>query len=296
MPAKIIDGKSISEKIRLEIMEDTEKLWQEHSVKPGLCVILVGDNPASLSYVTSKEKACKKMGFHSEDLRLSADTSEAELLRLIAEKNRDPSIHGILVQLPLPEGIDSEKVILRISPDKDVDGFHPVSVGKLVLGQQGFIACTPFGIMKLLEYSGIHTEGKHVVVLGRSNIVGKPIANLLYQKNSQANATVTICHSRTKNLSQITGQADILIAAIGRPGFVKADMVKEGAVCIDVGINRVEDSSRERGYRIVGDIDFEAVSEKASFITPVPKGVGPMTITMLLYNTLLACKRSINIK
>jgi methylenetetrahydrofolate dehydrogenase (NADP+)/methenyltetrahydrofolate cyclohydrolase len=292
MPAKIIDGTAIGEQIRQEIAKDIERL-KAKGVTPGLAVVLVGENPASQSYVRSKNKAAHELGMHSEQHDLPASTTEAELLALVDRLNHDPRIHGILVQLPLPDAIDERKVITAISPEKDVDGFHPVSLGRIMTGEPGFRPCTPLGIQKLLAYSGAKVEGSHVVVVGRSNIVGKPIANMLMQKEKNADATVTVCHSRTRDLPSITRQADILIAAIGRPEFVTADMVREGAVVIDVGINRVEDATKKKGYRMVGDVKFDEVAAKAGAITPVPGGVGPMTITMLLYNTVESAKRSI---
>src|SRR5512136_47267 len=291
MPAKIIDGTAIGEAIRQEVARDIAAL-RARGVTPGLAVVLVGENPASQSYVRSKNKAAHEIGMHSEQHTLPAAAGEAELLALIDRLNRDPKIHGILVQLPLPDQIDERKVINAISPDKDVDGFHPVSLGRIMTGEPGFRPCTPLGIQKLLEYSGTKVEGSHVVVVGRSNIVGKPIANMLMQKEKNADATVTVCHSRTRDLPAITRQADILIAAIGRPEFVTADMVREGVVVIDVGINRVEDATKKKGYRMVGDVKFDEVAAKASAITPVPGGVGPMTVTMLLYNTVESAKRA----
>jgi len=255
-------------------------------------VILVGEDPASQSYVTSKERACEEMGIYSDDNRLPAETSQAELLSLVRRMNDDPKINGILVQLPLPGQLDESEVLLAIDPSKDVDGFHPVSVGKMMIGEKTFLPCTPHGVVQLLIRSGVKIEGAHVVIVGRSNIVGKPLANMLIQKSPTGNATVTVCHTRTKDVAAYTRQADIVIAAAGRPNTVTADMVKDGAVVIDVGVNRVEDASRKRGYRLVGDVDFEAVREKASFITPVPGGVGPMTITMLLYNTVESARRA----
>ena len=246
----------------------------------------MGDNPASRSYVRNKNKAAHEIGIYSEQHTLAESASEAELLGLVEKLNQDPRIHGILVQLPLPAQIDEQKVINAIVPSKDVDGFHPVSLGRIMSGEKGFRPCTPLGIQKLLEYSGVKVAGSHVVVLGRSNIVGKPIANMLMQKGEAADATVTVCHSRTRDLPSFTRQADILIAAIGRPEFVTAEMVREGAVVIDVGINRIPDPSHPKGQRMVGDVKFDEVSKRAEAITPVPGGVGPMTITMLLSNTL----------
>ncbi len=291
MSAKIIDGKQIAADIRDELTAEVSAL-KERGIVPGLGVILVGADPASQSYVTAKERACEKIGIYSDDNRLPAETTQEELLTLVAKMNEDPKINGILVQLPLPKHIDEAAVLLAIDPDKDVDGFHPMSVGKMMIGEETFLPCTPNGIIQLLVRSGVETSGAHVVVVGRSNIVGKPVANMLLQKKEGANATVTLCHTRTKDVGHFTRQADIIIAASGWPNTVTADMVKEGAVVIDVGVNRVEDASRERGYRLVGDVDFEAIKEKASMITPVPGGVGPMTITMLLYNTVVSAKRA----
>jgi methylenetetrahydrofolate dehydrogenase (NADP+)/methenyltetrahydrofolate cyclohydrolase len=291
MAAKIIDGTAIGEQIRQEIAKDIADL-KARGVTPGLAVVLVGENPASLSYVRSKNRTAHEIGMYSEQHDLPVTTTQAELLALIERLNRDPKIHGILVQLPLPDAIDERLVITAISPEKDVDGFHPVNLGRIMTGEPGFRPCTPLGIQKLLEYSGTKVEGSHVVVVGRSNIVGKPIANMLMQKEKTADATVTVCHSRTRDLPSITRQADILIAAIGRPEFVTADMVREGAVVIDVGINRVEDATKKKGYRMVGDVKFDEVAAKAGAITPVPGGVGPMTITMLLFNTVMSAKRT----
>jgi methylenetetrahydrofolate dehydrogenase (NADP+)/methenyltetrahydrofolate cyclohydrolase len=291
MAAQIVSGKEIAQEIRTELAKEVENLTSKGH-QPGLGVVLVGDNPASKSYVKAKEKACGEIGLHSDDNRIPGDTSEEDLLALVDRLNEDPKIHGILVQLPLPSHINEDRVLLRIRPEKDVDGFHPMSVGKMMLGQDTFLPCTPNGVVQILKRSGIETSGAHVVILGRSNIVGKPLANLLLLKAEGGNATVTVCHSRTKDLAYHTRQADILIAAVGRAQVVTAEMVKDGAVVIDVGVNRVEDASRKRGYRLVGDVDFESVTEKASMITPVPGGVGPMTITMLLHNTVLSAKRA----
>lgn len=291
MPAEIIDGKKLAEDMRAEIAREVAELSGAGRA-PGLGVILVGEDPASQSYVKAKERACGKAGIYSDDNRLPADTSEEELLELVDRMNDDPKIHGILVQLPLPDHIDEEKVLLRIRPEKDVDGFHPYNVGRMMLGQKGFLPCTPHGVVQMLNRSGVETKGAHVVIVGRSNIVGKPLANMLLQKAEGRNATVTVCHSATRDIASITRQADILIAAAGRPEMITADMVGEGAVVIDVGVNRVDDPSRKKGYRLAGDVDFEAVKEKASKITPVPGGVGPMTITMLLYNTLESARNS----
>ena len=291
MSAKIIDGKQIAADIREELKAQVAGL-KEKGVVPGLGVVLVGEDPASKSYVSAKEKACENIGIYSDDNRLPADTTQEELLALVDKMNRDPKINGILVQLPLPKHIDEAAVLLAIDPDKDVDGFHPMNVGKMMVGEEAFLPCTPHGVVQMLMRSGVETSGAHVVVVGRSNIVGKPLANMLLQKKEGANATVTLCHTRTKDLGHHTRQADIIIAASGWPNTVTADMVKEGAVVIDVGVNRVEDDSRERGYRLVGDVDFDGVKEKASMITPVPGGVGPMTITMLLFNTVESAKRA----
>jgi len=271
--------------MRAELKAEVAKLKQQNIV-PGLGVILVGEDPASQSYVLAKERACADMGIYSDDNHLGAETSQDELMALVDKMNKDPKINGILVQLPLPEGLDESQVLLTIDPTKDVDGFHPMNIGKMVVGERAFVPCTPHGIVQLLVRSGVTIEGAEVVIVGRSNLVGKPLANMLIQKKPNANATVTVCHTRTKDLSSHTKQADIVIAAAGRPNTVTAEMVKEGAVVIDVGVNRIEDSTKKRGYRLVGDVDFEAVKEKASLISPVPGGVGPMTITMLLYNTV----------
>jgi len=284
----LIDGKKTAADIRAELKFEIDKLKQAGKKTPGLVTILVGNNPASEIYVSSKGKACQEIGMITKSEKHPDTISEKELLELVESYNNNPDYHGILVQLPLPKHIDEDKVIEMISPQKDVDGFHPVSVGNLVIGKDTFASCTPAGIQELLIRYGIVTEGKHVVVLGRSNIVGKPIANIMLQKKKFANAVVTICHSAAKDVSYFTKQADILIAAIGRANFVKEDMVKDGVVVIDVGINRVEDKSKPKGYRICGDVDFENVSKKASYITPVPGGVGPMTIAMLLKNTFKA--------
>jgi len=291
MTAQIIDGKQIAADMRAELKAEVAKLKAQNII-PGLGVILVGEDPASQSYVTAKERACDDMGIYSDDNRLAADTSQQQLMSLVEKMNNDPKINGILVQLPLPKGLDESEVLLAIDPAKDVDGFHPVNVGKMVVGEKAFLPCTPHGIVQLLIRNGVKIEGAEVVIVGRSNLVGKPLANMLIQKKPNANATVTVCHTRTKDLGSHTKRADILIAAAGRPNTVTADMIKEGAVVIDVGVNRLEDSTKKRGYRLVGDVDFEAVREKASLITPVPGGVGPMTITMLLYNTVESAKRA----
>ncbi len=283
--AIIIDGKLVAEKIRNDIKVKTEILSRERGIKPGLALLLVGNNPASEIYVNMKFKACQQLGFHSLIKRLPDDVNEHEALGIIAQWNNDSSIHGILVQLPLPKQINENRVINAISPSKDVDGFHPVNAGNLMLGLPGFVPCTPAGIMELFNHYNISLKGKHAVVIGRSNIVGKPIANLMLQKNQNANAIVTLCHSQAEDISYYTKQADIIVAAIGVANFVKADMVKDGVVIIDVGINRIDDAGTEKGYKIVGDVDYQEVSHKAAAITPVPGGVGPMTIAMLMSNT-----------
>lgn len=289
MAANIISGNEVAKTIRAELKEEVAKM-KTGGVTPGLVVILVGEDAASQVYVRKKGEACEELGILSETVRRPVDTAEAEVLALIDKYNADPRFDGILVQLPLPKQISEEKVLMRIDPSKDVDGFHPVNVGKMVVGSDAYLPCTPAGIQELLVRSGNDPKGKHVVILGRSNIVGKPIANILVQKAPGADATVTICHSRTKDLPALSRQADILIAAMGVPKFVKADMVKDGVVVIDVGVNRIDDPSTKSGTRLVGDVDFEAVKEKASAITPVPGGVGPMTITMLMRNTIRAAK------
>lgn len=285
----IIDGKAIAQAIRHELAEEVA---QCNGRPPCLAVILTGDDPASHIYVNQKLRACKEMGITSIKRELPSTLSTEELHHEVEALNNDPEVDGILVQLPLPDHIDPNKVIEWISPEKDVDGFHPINAGKLLAGQtDGLIPCTPRGIQLLLEKSDIPTEGKHVVILGRSNIVGKPLAALLMQKGPTANATVTIAHSRTQNLAELCQSADILVAAIGNPLFVKPEMVKEGAIVIDVGTNRLDDPSRPKGYRLVGDVDFDQVADKCSYITPVPGGVGPMTIAMLLSNTLQSYKQ-----
>lgn len=294
--AKILSGRDLADKMKQEYKKEIEQMKQQHNVVPGLAVILIGDNPASLSYVKLKEKACAEVGIVSHDHKFNTDYKEEELLKLIDDLNNNNNIHGILVQLPLPDHINEEKVLYAIDPGKDVDGFHPVNVGKMMIGGSCFLPCTPHGIQQLLVRNDIEIQGKHVVIIGRSNIVGKPLAMILIQKKPGANATVTLCHTRTKNIREITRTADILVAAVGRPHTVTKDMVKQGAVVIDVGVNRVEDKTRKRGYRLVGDVDFEEVSEKASAITPVPGGVGPMTISMLLHNTIQAAKKHAGIE
>lgn len=290
MPAEIIDGVAIAAKVRARVAEETAEL-RKRGVTPGLTAVLVGDDPASGVYVASKERACKEAGMNGKSIRLPASTSEEALLLLIDTLNNDPTVHGILVQMPLPKQISEQKVIRRIAPTKDVDGFHPFNVGKLFTGDaDGFAPCTPAGVQVMLEEAGVETAGKDAVIIGRSNIVGKPMAALLIQSGKNANCTVTICHSRTKDLLAHTRRADILIAAIGKPEMVTGDMVKPGAVVIDVGINRVDDPAAPKGYRIVGDVHFEQVTKVASRISPVPGGVGRMTIAMLLANTVRAAR------
>ena len=285
MSAQIIDGKSIALEVRSGVAEKVKSL-KEKGVNPCLAVILVGQNPASVSYVTGKRKALAEAGMIDRSENLPESTTEEELLALIDKLNKDDSVHGILVQLPLPKHINEDKVIMKIDPKKDVDGFHPVSVGNMVIGRPGFLPCTPHGIIVLLKHMNIETSGKHAVVIGRSNIVGKPVSILLSRRES--NCTVTICHTGTKDLAGIVRQADIIVAASGHPHTVTADMVKEGAVVIDVGVNRIPDATKKSGFRLIGDVDFDDIKEKASFITPVPGGVGPMTIAMLIYNPLEA--------
>ena len=290
MSARVLDGAAIARAIRDEVARDVAEL-KRRGVEPGLAVVIVGDDPASRAYVKSKGDACREAGMHSETVRLPAGTTEAELLAEVDRLNADPAIHGFLVQLPLPEQIDSRKVLLRVSPAKDVDGFHPMNVGKLAVGDPTALCpATPLGVQQMLIRSGIETKGAHAVIVGRSNIVGKPMAALLLQDGPGGNATVTVCHSRSRDLPAITRSADILIVAIGRPAFLEAGMVRPGAVVVDVGINRVDDPAAPRGYRIVGDVDFGPVAEVASAITPVPGGVGKMTIAMLLMNTLQAAR------
>jgi len=284
----LIDGKKIAQEIREELKADILNLKKEGKNVPGLAAILVGDDPASKIYVKSKGKACHEIGMRSITEEIPSTISQSELISLIDSYNKNPDYHGILVQLPLPEHIDTDKIIDSVSPKKDVDGFSPISIGKLVLGKDTFRSCTPAGIQELLIRYRIDTKGKHLVVVGRSNIVGKPIANIMLQKREHANSIVTVCHSAAPNIADYTKQADILIAAIGVPEFIKKEMVKDNVVVIDVGINRVEDSTKPKGYRIVGDVAFDEVSERASYITPVPGGVGPMTIAMLLQNTYKA--------
>jgi len=291
MAAQVIDGNAIAARIRSELELEIKTLKEKHGVTPGLAVVLVGENPASQQYVKNKNKAAQQIGIYSEQHNLPKETREEDLLALVARLNAEPRIHGILVQLPLPAQIDEKKVLLLIDPEKDAAGFPPMNLGRMMVGAPAYLPCTPHGVVKMLAYSGVQTSGRHVVVLGRSNIVGKPVANMLVQKAAGADATVTICHSRTRDLPAVTRQADILIAAIGQPEFVTADMVKPGAVVIDVGVNRGDDPGSPKGFRWVGDVRFQEVAAKASAISPVPGGVGPMTITMLLYNTVESAKR-----
>jgi methylenetetrahydrofolate dehydrogenase (NADP+)/methenyltetrahydrofolate cyclohydrolase len=291
MGARLLEGREVADRLRKALLERIASL-KERGTVPGLAVVIVGDDPASVSYVKMKGRACQDLGMHSITVRKPADLGEEALLQLIDELNRDPLVHGILVQLPVPRHIDVGKVISAIDPRKDVDGFHPMNVGKMFIGEDGgFLPATPYGIQVMLSTYGIEVAGKHVVIVGRSNIVGKPMAAILMQKG--VDATVTVCHSRTSNLRELTSQADVLISGIGKAGSITADMVKEGAVVVDAGSNRIDDPAAPRGYRFVGDVDFEAVREKASGITPVPGGVGPMTIIMLMHNTVLAAERSL---
>jgi len=289
---KLIDGKLVAEKIKIELKKESTRLINS-GIDPHISAILVGDDPASQTYVRNKEKACHEVGIISSIYRQSASITEKELLAMIDFINDDPEVHGLIVQLPLPVHINPDKVIQQINPGKDVDGFHPVNVGRMVQGLPSYLPATPFGILKLLEHYKVQTEGKNCVVLGRSNIVGTPLAILMSRKAYPGNATVTICHSKTQNLEKIAREADILISAIGRPAFVTADMVKEGAVVIDVGIHRVPSDKTESGFRLIGDVKFDEVSKKASLITPVPGGVGVMTIVSLLMNTIRAAKKEI---
>ena len=294
MTANILDGKALAEEIRGEVATGVAEMQQKHGVTPGLAAVLVGDDPASAIYVRNKRRACDEVGMVSDTFLMPADSTNEQVLARVQALNDDPRFHGILVQLPMPLQIDERLIIESLDPTKDVDGLHPFNVGKLVQGRADFVPGTPAGIQQILLRNGHDPAGANVVVCGRSDIVGKPMALLLMQRADGANATVTVCHTRTKNLAEITRQADILVAAIGRPSAITADMVKEGAVVIDVGINRVDDASQKRGYRLEGDVDFDAVSKKASAITPVPGGVGPMTIAMLLVNTLTATRLSIH--
>ena len=291
MPAQIISGTETARAIRTELAAEVARLKQEHNLVPGLVTVLVGEDPASQSYVAAKNRTAHALGIHSEQVTLPADTAEADLLARIDGYNQDPAIHGILVQLPLPRHIDEAKVLFAIDPAKDVDGFHPVNVGKMLLGEPCFLPCTPHGILELLQRAGVQTDGAEVVVVGRSNIVGKPVANLMLQKRAGGNATVTVCHTRTRDMAAHTRRADILIVAAGRARMIGADLVKEGAVVIDVGVNRVGQTASGKAI-LEGDVDFQAVAEKACAITPVPGGVGPMTITMLMKNTVQAARQA----
>ena len=294
MTAEIIDGKRISEDVKAEVAAGVEEMKARHGVAPGLAVVLVGDDPASAVYVRNKQRAATEAGMLAKDILLPADAAETEVVDEVKRLGADDQFHGVLVQLPLPPHIGKDTVLEAISPDKDVDGLHPVNMGLLVEGRQRYVPATPAGIQQILLRTGNDPEGKHVVVCGRSDIVGKPVSILLVQRSKGANATVTVCHTRTRDLGAITQQADILIAAVGSPRFITAHMVKEGAVVIDVGVNRVDAPERKRGYRLVGDVDFGPVTEKAAAITPVPGGVGPMTIAMLLHNTLKAAQFAIH--
>ncbi|MBU3676647.1 MAG: bifunctional methylenetetrahydrofolate dehydrogenase/methenyltetrahydrofolate cyclohydrolase FolD [Chitinophagaceae bacterium] len=288
---QLLDGKVVSQHIKAQIKQDVDALLAQGLRAPHLVAILVGDNPASKAYVGSKVKTCAELGFESTLVAYETDVTEAELLAKIEAFNTDPGVDGILVQLPLPKHIDENKVIDTIHPDKDVDGFHPENLGKMVIGQESFVPATPYGVMLMLDHYGIKTAGMHAVVIGRSNIVGTPMSILLSRNTEPGNCTVTICHSKTKNMSDLVRQADLVVAAIGKPRFVTADMVKEGAVIVDVGINRIESTETKTGYRLVGDVDFDGVAPKASYITPVPGGVGLMTICALMKNTLQAYQR-----
>lgn len=288
---KIIDGKKLAKDIKSEIKAQAAELKDRYGVAPGLSVLLVGDDPASNVYARSKERDARELGFNSEVVRLPAGATEREVLEFVRSRNENPDVHGILVQLPLPKQIDERKVVLAIDPDKDVDGFHPVNLGKLMLGYEGFAPCTPAGILEALKRYEIETAGKRAVILGRSNIVGKPLANMLLQK-SGGNAIVTVCHTAAEDFSEFTRQADILVAAMGVPEIIKAEHIKEGAVVVDVGINRVDDSTKEKGYRLCGDVDFDSVNGKAGYITPVPGGVGLLTRTSLMKNTLAAAEKA----
>ena len=294
MSAKILSGTDLSAEIRAEVATGVVEMQEKHGVTPGLAVVLVGDDPASAVYVNNKRRACDQAGLFSDAAYLPATATEDEILSSVHGFNEDPRVHGILVQLPLPSGIDQHRVIEAINPDKDVDGIHPYNLGKLLQGRPDFAPCTPSGVVELLMRNGHDPEGANVVICGRSEIVGKPLAALLMQRARGGNATVTVCHTRTRDLPEATRAADVVVAAMGRPSAITADMVREGAVVIDVGINRVPDASARRGYRLVGDVDFEGVSQKAAAITPVPGGVGPMTIAMLLTNTLTAARISIH--
>jgi len=292
MSAKIISGTEIAKEIRVELKQEIAELKEKHGLTPGLATVLVGDDPASKVYVGQKEKSCNNLGIYSKMINLPGDASEEDLLKLVDELNNDSSIHGILVQLPLPKHINETRVLYAIDPNKDVDGFHPVNVGKMVIGEKCFLPCTPHGVLELIARSGVKTEGAEVVIVGRSNIVGKPVLNLMLQKRPSGNATVTLCHTRTKDISFHTKRADILIVATGHPKTVTGDMVSEGVVVIDVGVNRIGKTPEGKAI-LVGDVEFDSVKEKAAAITPVPGGVGPMTIVMLMTNTLEAAKNTL---
>ena len=292
MSAKIISGTEIAKEIRVELKKEIAELKEKHGLTPGLATILVGNDPASKVYVGQKDKSCNNLGIYSKMINLPGDIAEEDLLKLIDELNNDSSIHGILVQLPLPEHINETRVLYKIDPNKDVDGFHPINVGKMVIGEKCFLPCTPHGVLELLSRSGVKTEGAEVVIVGRSNIVGKPVLNLMLQKRPSGNATVTLCHTRTKDISFHTKRADILIVATGHPKTVTGDMVKEGVVVIDVGVNRIGKTPEGKAI-LVGDVEFDSVKEKAAAITPVPGGVGPMTIVMLMKNTVEAARNTI---
>lgn len=296
MKAQILDGKLVASKIRSQIKDIIDREFKPRNLQPGLVAVLVGNNSASRIYVNSKAKACEEVGIYSKILELPETISQNEIREIITQLNTDPKYHGILIQQPLPDHIDTEIINETIDPNKDVDGFHPLNLGRLLLGVDGLKPCTPYGIIKLLKYYEIDLKGKDVVVIGRSNIVGKPLAALLFQKNEETNSTVTICHSATKDISKYTKEADVVIAAMGKPEFLTADMIKENSVIVDVGINRVEDLNSAKGYRIIGDVKFDEISEKASFVTPVPGGVGPMTIAILLFNTLIASSKFFGIE
>jgi methylenetetrahydrofolate dehydrogenase (NADP+)/methenyltetrahydrofolate cyclohydrolase len=293
MAVKIIDGKQIAEEIKAEVTTGVRDLQSKHGIVPGLAAVLVGDNPASQVYVNMKRKACDKAGMFSQTVKLNSSVAPEDLHASVDRLNADNRIHGILVQLPIPDHLDEFDVIKRIKPEKDVDGLHPENIARLAHGQEGFVPCTPYGVQELLVRSGVEITGARAVIVGRSNLVGKPMAQLLLQKGTRGDATVCVCHSRTRDLAVVCREADILIVAMGRANFVTADMVKPGAVVIDVGINRVEDPGHPKGYRLVGDVDFEKVKEVAGAITPVPGGVGPMTIAMLLRNTLIAAQQAL---
>lgn len=292
MTARILDGTALAKDMRADLTTEVTALSKDHNVVPCLAVVLVGDNPASVSYIKGKREACADVGLQSVESNFSADLPQADLIAEIERLNADDSVHGILVQLPLPDHMDEEAVIAAIDPDKDADGLHPVNLGRLIRGQDGFLPCTPHGVQQILMRSGVDVAGKHVVVVGRSTLVGRPLANILSQKGQGANATVTMCHTGTTDLAEHTRKADVLVAVTGFRNTITADMVKPGAVVIDVGVQRIDAPERKRGWRLVGDVDFDGVKEVASAITPVPGGVGPWTITMLLYNTIMAAKRA----